>query len=792
MYAHPHHSKRNLGILTLFFLLSNMAIAAPVDRKTANTVATNFLSTKGIMSISDTLSLYPVKDYDGCFYIFNLYDEGFVIVSADDRCTPVLGYSVNGSFDYSRCPSNMLGWLDGYARDIRAGIKARAPEDPEALAQWKQLLNPSPDQNEPKSDQYLITSTWEQGSGYNNYCPVMNGSHVVVGCVATAMAQIIRYYGFPTRGFGKKSYIHSTYGILAVDFDTTEYDYSLMPDRIHRNSSAQEKDMVSRLCYHCGITVDMNYQNASHTSGSGTQTSLVPAALMHFGYTDAVYMNRNSFGDDVEWKRIIRSEIDNGRPIEYAGFGSDGGHAFILDGYTSGSRFHFNWGWGGYADGFYSLTTMQGFTSDQDMVINIKPSGWDGHLTRFYVSPDGDGNGTSWEQANSNLAAAVKLNRVSRRDIWMKEGIYYGDTTAEYAYTLTDAANVYGGFAGDETSFNQRDPKAHPTILDGMNRRAVLWAAGGGSDSKTIILHGLTLRNGYSPKGHVVELRNSFSARDLVVSNCASDSGDILYLYNGLARSIHIENNSAPVVCAMNDAIIRQSLINNNVGTATSLSYSRIVNTDIVSNSGLAVLMKNPQSSLVNTIIWNNDSCLRHTDELRDTSVRHCAFDCDSALIDSTCLLLSPDNDAPDGPQFILPCTQRGIADCADADWHLRRGSVCIDGGERLTESIKDGDMDQKIRCRNGKIDLGCYETNYPVSISEAAAGQPLLSPNPATTHVTLSGINAAEVQIRDITGRTVMHCPTTPGQTTLDLTVLPAGVYFLHAGGHTAKLIKQ
>lgn len=796
-----HNNVRQaVATLAVIFLCSIPAWGAPVDINVAKQCATNFLLSEGLIKETDTVSLYSVnipsaKTDFPCFYIFNTGDFGFVIASADDRCTPILGYSTSGRFDTERCPSNMRVWLENYAHDITAGILAQASDDPESLAEWDKLKTAATASSSPKADEFLLESTWEQGWGYNNYCPTMGGQHVVVGCVATAMAQIIRFHGYPHRGFGKKSYQHSVYGIQAVDFDTTNYDYTLMPNHIGYGSTASQRDMVSRLCYHCGVVVNMQYQHSGHPDGSGSYTHLVPDGLKYFGYTDAIYYSRSSITDDTEWRKMIRNEINNRRPIEYAGVDSEqGGHAFVLDGYSSGNRFHFNWGWGGYGDGFYTLNTMRGFTSSQEMVINIHPSGWEGSLARFHVSPDGNGDGTSWQQTNSNLDAAITLSAMVDRDIWMREGTYYGDTTAPFAYTINAKTNIYGGFAGTETSFDQRDHRAHPTIIDGMGRHGVLQSIGGGSSLKQINLNGLVLQNGYSANGNTVELRNATSARYITIRNCTSDSGGhVLYLYDGLARSFVIENNQAPVVCWIEGSSMRQSLINNNRGTAASLQYGRIVNSDIVSNAGLGVAV-GLRSSILNSIIWNNDTSLRLNADLADTTLRHCAFgpDIDTSLLDSTSLVLDSMNGHPQGPGFVNPTSLRGLTALDEVDWHLARGSRCINAGKRTQESIRDGDMDGSIRCRQSFIDLGCYETNYPLSVPQTATGSLAVYPNPATTAVTLTGLDGTDVDLFDMTGRLLLHQSSCHASCTLELSSLPQGVYLIKTAGQAIKLIKK
>ena len=790
---------RRLIIILFFIVLGFTATATPIDRQTAQTAATHFMQKKGLIKNTDHLVPYegqlPATTYNS-LYIFNIDTIGFVIVSADDRCLPILGYSMNGSFDLDNAPSNMLAWLNDCATSIQAGIEANAPENKEAWKQWEELLRTTESTTpSPKSDSYLLTSTWEQGSGYNNYCPVMNGQHVVVGCVATAMAQIIRYYGKPTRGFGRKSYRHTAYGILAVDFDTTDYDYSLMPDRIRRSTPSDQKDMVSRLCYHCGIVVNMEYQHSGHTSGSGAHTSNVPEGLTFFGYTDALHYTRSNVNNDSLWAAMIRNEIDNRRPIEYSGFGDDGGHAFVLDGYNDNQQYHFNWGWGGYCDGFYTLTTMVGFTSSHEMVINIYPSGWDGHLSHFHVSPNGEGNGTSWSNANSNLSAAMKLAKLTTRDIWLKEGVYYGDTTAQYAFRLTTTATILAGFAGTETNANQRDPENHPTIFDGQGQRGVLHAEAYSTSNQQLKIYDLTVRNGYSHDGSIVKITGDVMTRRLTIRDCRTDSGSILHENSGRIIAASIYRNQSPTICQLSGGALRQSLVFNNDGDAISMqNTSRVINCDIANNHGTGVIFKHPKNTFVNNIVWNNDVNVRLDTILSDTSLRHCAIEGECPAIDSTSVLLNSDNNHPQGPRFIQPTTERGSQGITQTyDWQLGRGSVCINAGERLSESLSDGDYNQTIRSRQGAVDLGCYESNYPVGIEPTVTNASLsVYPNPTNCLITVSNCNREGVQIFDITGREVLSAKATSTTVRLNVSHLPQGVYFLKSGSNTLKLVKN
>lgn len=787
---------KRLSILLYLTLLAISSIAAPVDVKTARIAGIHFLQRKSIIDFDKQLTPYSVQNPFEGFYIFNIDTTGFVIVSADDRCMPILGYSTNGCFHYDKIPTNFKSWLEDCSESIQKGILANAPENKAFNKMWKELMAPPSEiQHDAKSDSYLLESTWEQGYGYNNYCPTMNGQHVVVGCIATAMAQIIRYYGYPTRGFGRKSYIDPYHGLQSVDFDTSEYDYSLMPAHLSRSSSAEEQDMVSRLCYHCGVVTNMTYQSPDHTTGSGSYTERVPDGLTYFGYTTAQCFSRSFLGNDSLWDVMIRNEIDNLRPIEYSGAGDGGGHAFVLDGYNNNSQYHFNWGWGGYCDGFYTLSTMVGFTSNHQMVTGIYPSGWDGHLTQFHVSPDGHGNGTSWEQSNSDIKSALLLSKMTGREIWLKEGIYYGDTAADYAFNFTYPATIIGGFEGTETSISQHNPKNHPSILSGQGLRSVLNARCSSNNPELKISH-LIIQDGYSVNSPSVNLSGNVTARQLTLRNNRADSNHLINITNSsnlIASTIY--NNEAPTICLLDEGSIRQSLIHNNNGDILVMrNNSQAVNCDIVSNLGVGAIFKRPTATFVNNIVWNNETSVQFDTTLNNDNFRHCAVQGESLVEDSTNIWLNSENDDPKGPRFIHPSTTKGITGFdSETDWFLMRGSICINAGERLSGSISDGDLNGSLRSRQGLVDIGCYETNYPVGIDTPQSTKAInVYPNPATNTIIINNCTSGKIQLFDITGHKVIETASKSSTLTLDISQLPQGVYFLKSETGTAKVLKH
>lgn len=215
----------------------------------------------------------------------------------------------------------------------------------------------------------LLSTTWNQGCGYNSQCPVDVAGpcgKVYTGCVATAMAQVIRYFQYPAHGVGNKCYTHYTYGELCADFAAATYNYALMP-----NGSGNTE--VAKLMFHCGVSVNMGYS----PTGSGAYSSSVPIAMRnYFDFKNVILASKGSYTVST-WHKILKNEIDNSRPIYYAGNGT-GGHAFVFDGYQGSDYFHINWGWGGSYNGYFYTNDLtpgsNNFTNWQNAVIGAIPS----------------------------------------------------------------------------------------------------------------------------------------------------------------------------------------------------------------------------------------------------------------------------------------------------------------------------------------------------------------------------------------------------------------------------------
>ncbi len=286
------------------------------------------------------------------YYAFNIGDnEGFVIVSGDDSLTELVGYSDSGSFDPDNMPDNMRSWLQaysGYVASVQAG---------DSKAKRQQLGNVTTIVVRP-----FVTTEWNQGEPYDRLTPLLNnGAHCATGCVATAMAQVMKYYEWPERGEGSNSYEYDPYGTLSMDFSQSVYDWENMLDiyssyyeegNIVPEYNDGQAGAVAKLMYDCGISVNMMYGNSS-----GAYDPAIPNAFnKFFKYKSSLYYRDNM--SSKAFMDILLSELDGKRPVLICGSGLGGGHAFVADGYDSNNFVHINWGWGGLSDGYFNVNYL--------------------------------------------------------------------------------------------------------------------------------------------------------------------------------------------------------------------------------------------------------------------------------------------------------------------------------------------------------------------------------------------------------------------------------------------------
>lgn len=379
---------KRLIVLFPALLFTTVLFAEPVGRDDAKLSARAFLAERGIiMKSTEAPYRAPRKGKtteDTPYYIFNVGNEqGYVIVSGDDRTPEILGYVDQGSFNESDIPENMRSLLQLYADEIEslntdetAGSQSRKQTRRAKFA--RRSISP------------LVKSKWNQGSPYNLSCPdyikkdttytTPKTGRPAAGCVATAFAQIINFYKYPAKTkatipshsnkykyifgsikdnatTGKKdtTYIEKETTVTTAEIPRgTVIDWENMCDTYGGGETEAQRKAVADLMLMCGQAVKMGYGASSGASTSSCKNAIKD----YFGFDDsAIWVSRSNY-DLEDWMDLLYSELDKGYPICYSGQSTGGGHAFVIDGFDGEGLFHVNWGWGGGSNGWFVITSL--------------------------------------------------------------------------------------------------------------------------------------------------------------------------------------------------------------------------------------------------------------------------------------------------------------------------------------------------------------------------------------------------------------------------------------------------
>lgn len=368
--------KRFLFTLTMIFALALTGQAAPVSFSLAKTAASKFIEERFAVESRSGLPELVYTGPNNAFYVFNFAEKGFVIIAGEDAYRPVIGYSTASAFDVNDIPPALSDYLDGIAENIfRLGRQGSAVADPLVAAEWESVLSHGRliSRNGGRGVDYLCQTQWNQTYPYNYCCPDDpdgSGGHAIVGCLATAMSQLMRFWASPTQGVGSHCYVHEDYGEICADFGNTVYDWSNMPNVLDNNATEEEKLATGTLCFHCGVTIDMGYG----PDGSGGASGPIPSAMhTYFNYSDQIQFLKRDNYDTETWKAMVREQFDMGWPMYYGGCQDGGCHAFVCDGYDDYDMFHFNLGWGGGSDGWYLIDEAP-YTHPADAMFNFVPA----------------------------------------------------------------------------------------------------------------------------------------------------------------------------------------------------------------------------------------------------------------------------------------------------------------------------------------------------------------------------------------------------------------------------------
>ncbi len=382
-------------------------------------------------------------------YIFSSPGKGFMILSADNAAEPVLAYG-NNEIHTENIPANVSWWLNEYASEI---AMADCQESAMAARPDREAIAP------------LCPVTWGQTSPFNDDCPTISGTPTLSGCVATAMAQIMKTHNYPSSGKGSNSY--SWRGqTLSFDFGAHRFNWSLMNPSYTESSddgTPESRKAVAELMYACGVSVDMQY--GPYSSGASA-TRTASSMIRYFDYGSSTTMLDRSYFSLLDWETYIYRSLEKGAPVLYTGEGTLMAHAFVCDGYSADGYFHFNWGWNGDFDGYFLLSALtpgsyntadKGFNKNQRALVNALPPNEGGKdpLAIFACTNSIKG---SFDTSSSVLTLTGPYK-------------YFGSMTAkcDFAIIVTDAegnSKVYPDYSTNLVGYMGEVKQAKATIED--------------------------------------------------------------------------------------------------------------------------------------------------------------------------------------------------------------------------------------------------------------------------------------------------------------------------------------
>ncbi len=521
-------------------LFTSLCILSASAQKVSNSIARQTAESFWSKSLNNNYTLAQLtsvktENSDTTLFIYNIGNEGFVVVSGDYSSNPVLGYSTEGNYNNNQAPA-FKNWIGNYSKAI-ASEKVNAKLNSE----WNQFLSNSqlPVKQSSKAVTPLCTTKWDQGKYYNHNCPVYStgpDGHCVTGCVATAMAQIMKYYNWPPQGIGSHSYPHPYFGTIGADFSATTYDWANMGTY----GNLTTEDAISTLIFDCGVSVNMDYTPIE----SGANTADVATALVnYFHYRNTIAVIDKSNYDDHDWIALLKDNIDQNHPILYSGSGSGGGHAWVCDGYDANNKFHMNWGWSGSNNGYYQVDTLNAggydFSSDEEIVANIVPYFAPYCMaSRTFTDSTGtvsDGSGYSYYWNNTNCDWLIEPDSAERvvlefSDFNTESGkdivsIYDGSTTS---------GTLLGTFSGTDippvltsTSGKMLITFSSDSLNQGLGWSAKYWALKHGDGIKENELGKVSVYP--NPATNSLYLLNHVSVSEPVNISIYDYSGKVVY-----------------------------------------------------------------------------------------------------------------------------------------------------------------------------------------------------------------------------------------------------------------------
>jgi len=391
--------KRSVVILICLLILGFIR-AQTISFEELNRASQKLMKTKNpeaVLRGTDTL----VSDENRPVgFVFRFAPAGFIITSASELTRPVYGYSFTGDFNFSGPESRKIKSIIIHDLQNRIRQTDRLPMTRKrAITQeWEQFLSGrllmSPFQQWPPEGTTpsggWITTNWTQSAPYNSMCPMdLNaGVRSVVGCPATAMAQILNYHEtlnsisfndgddyYHSYGAGNQYWIDDdhvarsfpSWDSLNTWLSSMEYAYQIQ--------APISTEMKAALSFACGVAAHQVY-TASVSGTFGIDQAW--DSFQRFGFTDSrlIFPTDTNLNSDIAGNIKVALPVQLGLLVEPPG---SGGHNVVVDGYNTDEFYHFNFGWGGSSNGWYTLPPTYiayNLTIIEGAVLDIKSANY--------------------------------------------------------------------------------------------------------------------------------------------------------------------------------------------------------------------------------------------------------------------------------------------------------------------------------------------------------------------------------------------------------------------------------
>ncbi len=438
--------------------------------------------------------------------------------------------------------------------------------------------------------------------------------------------------------------------------------------------------------------------------------------------------------------------------------------------------------------------------------------------TIFYVTPDGNGNGSSWESAGNFFTITDLARTIENHQIWVKFGTYWFSSPVDF-----DNLFIYGGFGGAETELSQRNWEKNETIFDGGDMSSILRNT---SNERTplvyslvpCLLDGVILQNAVNPSGvngGAMIINNGAIVKNCIFRNnyTASNNGGALHCHRSgenandnpfiIANCLFINNESAAnggavQIGAKTAAIFINCTFANNQSTK---------GTGNTTNRGGAVGVGAADSnvSFINCIAHNNYGATLYNSYAQNnntTTPDGGTIISINSAIESTSVKFSDGDDInhleldqTTTPGFVAPSANTGKRNTIDFDavsFKLSAGSICIDKGDKdnewFTKADISRDLDCKTRIVGEKVDMGAYEYgNDNNNISFTNSEKQTLKTFSVENELYVYGFQTGDVlSVYNLQG--VLLYTVKAEQNIARIPLKEKGIYLIKAGNKTAK----